>query len=155
MIAKNAKSLRILNEKIKNREIEKYYLAHVHGIIDPKQGTLRDYLTRNDDSKIVKITKKPISSNSVEIITEYKTLSHTNDSSLLEVKLITGKTHQIRAHFAFVGHPLVGEKKYTDERFSRLNKNDYQSLKAYKIIFKFTSEADILNYLKGKTISIN
>jgi 23S rRNA pseudouridine955/2504/2580 synthase len=91
----------------------------------------------------------------VEIITEYKTLSHGKDSSLLEIKLITGKTHQIRAHFAFIGYPLVGEKKYTDERFSRLNKKDYQSLKAYKIIFKFTSDADILNYLKNKTIAID
>jgi 23S rRNA pseudouridine955/2504/2580 synthase len=154
MIAKNAKTLKILNQKMKDREIEKYYLARVHGIIDPKQKTLHDYLTRNRDSKIVKITKKPINHDSVEIITEYKTLCHEKDTSLLEVKLITGKTHQIRAHLAFIGHPLVGEKKYTDERFSHLNKKHYQSLKAYKIIFKFKTDASILNYLKGKVIEI-
>ncbi|GHU48279.1 hypothetical protein FACS1894218_4760 [Bacilli bacterium] len=76
LAAKNADSLRILSLKMKNREIDKYYLCQIHGIIDPKNGTLRDYLTRNEKTKMVSITKKPISRDSDEIITEYKTLSH-------------------------------------------------------------------------------
>jgi 23S rRNA pseudouridine955/2504/2580 synthase len=154
MAAKNIKALQILNQKIKNREIDKYYLAQVHGIIDPKQGTLRDYLTKLEDNKVVKVTKKPIKDNSQEIITEYKTISHDAKTSLLEVKLVTGKTHQIRAHFAFIGHPLVGEKKYTTEKYSKLNKHEFQNLRAYKITFGFTTDASILNYLKNKTLEI-
>jgi 23S rRNA pseudouridine955/2504/2580 synthase len=69
---------------------------------------------------------------------------------LLEVQLITGKTHQIRAHMAFIGHPLVGEKKYTTSEFSKQNANQYQSLIAYQIKFSFKTDAGILNYLKNK-----
>jgi 23S rRNA pseudouridine955/2504/2580 synthase len=152
--AKNAESLKILNQKIKDREIDKYYLCQVYGIIDPKQGTLHDYLTRNTKTKIVTVTKKPISDISEQIITEYKTLNHVNNISTLEIKLITGKTHQIRAHMAFIGHPLVGEKKYTTATFSKLNVGQFQSLIANRLVFSFKSDTGILNYLKNKSFKI-
>jgi 23S rRNA pseudouridine955/2504/2580 synthase len=101
------------------------------------------------------VSKKPISASSEQIITEYKTISHDKNISTLEIKLITGKTHQIRAHMAFIGHPLVGEKKYTTSSFSKLNANEFQSLVAYKLVFNFKSDAGILNYLKNKIVLID
>lgn len=152
--AKNAESLRILNEKMRNREIDKYYLATVHGTFFHKSGVLKHYLTKDELQNKVTITNKPINSNSKQIITEYKILNTKNDISKLEIKLVTGKTHQIRAHFAFIGHPLVGEKKYTNKTFSKLNEGIWQDLSAYKVCFKFKTDAGILNYLNNKVFSI-
>jgi 23S rRNA pseudouridine955/2504/2580 synthase len=126
----------------------------VYGIVDPKSGVLKDYLTRNLATKIVKISHKPINDQSQQIITAYHTISHDQRTSLLEIKLITGKTHQIRAHMAFIGHPLVGEKKYTLPQYSKLNEGQYQALTSYKLTFNFTSDAGILNYLNHKTFKI-
>jgi 23S rRNA pseudouridine955/2504/2580 synthase len=154
LAAKNAESLRILNEKIKLHEIDKYYLCHVHGIIDPKSGILHDYLTRNLKTKIVTVTNKPISKDSQSIITAYQTISHDKDTSLLEIKLVTGKTHQIRAHMAFINHPLVGEQKYTSKQYSQISAQRYQDLVAYKIVFNFKGNNGILNYLNHKVFKI-
>jgi 23S rRNA pseudouridine955/2504/2580 synthase len=84
------------------------------------------------------------------IVTEYKTIKQEHDTSLLEVKLVTGKTHQIRAHFNFINYPLVGEQKYTKKEFSKIN-NQYQALISYKIYFNFKNNAGILQYLDKKT----
>ncbi|MDE6477050.1 MAG: RNA pseudouridine synthase [Mycoplasmoidaceae bacterium] len=154
LAAKNAESLRILNEKLKNHEIKKTYLARVNGIIDPKQGTLRHYLTKNSKTKMVRVTKNPVTNESKQIITEYKTISHDKQTSLLEINLITGKTHQIRAHFAYIGHPLVGERKYTNKSVLYRQKNKYQQLCAYKIKFAFSTPSGILNYLTNKEFKI-
>ncbi|MDR0985528.1 MAG: RluA family pseudouridine synthase [Mycoplasmataceae bacterium] len=154
MAAKNAESLNILNQKIKQHQIDKYYLCEVYGIMQPKNGVLNDYLTKDANNKIVKVSKKPLNLHSQQIITEYRTISHDNKSSLLEVKLVTGKTHQIRAHMDFVGHPLVGEKKYTTKEYSRYLPKSFQRLKAYKIVFNFKTDAGVLNYLKNKIIKL-
>lgn len=150
--AKNAESLRILNEKIKNHEIKKTYYARVWGIIDPKQGELTGFLTKNPKTKMVKISKKPISKDSKQIITKYKTISHDKKTSLLEIELITGKTHQIRAHMAFIGHPLVGEQKYSNDRVKKTK--GHQHLCAYKIKFCFKTNASLLNYLNNKEFKL-
>jgi 23S rRNA pseudouridine955/2504/2580 synthase len=119
--------------------------------LDPKNGVLHDYLTKKSSENMVVISKKPISFSSKEIITEYKTISIENNISLLEIHLITGKTHQIRAHLNFIGHPLIGEKKYSsvDER----NKK-FQDLISYKLIFNLKKHNGILEYLSKKTIKI-
>ncbi|GMO13896.1 MAG: RluA family pseudouridine synthase [Mycoplasmoidaceae bacterium] len=150
--AKNIDASRILSEKIKNREIDKYYLARVWGIITPKDGLLHAFLTERSNDNIVKITSKPISDDSKEILTEYHTLSHDTDTSVLEVHLITGRKHQIRAHMNYIGHPLVGEKKYTIPSVAKSAKNKYQDLTSYKIVFNFKTSAGILEYLNKKTI---
>jgi 23S rRNA pseudouridine955/2504/2580 synthase len=151
--AKNAAALKILNDKLKNREISKYYKCSVYGIIDPKQGTLKGFLTKCDNN-IVKITGKPLNQESSQIITAYQTIRHDDKTSELEVQLITGKTHQIRAHFAAIGHPLVGERKYTTKKYSHLNDKQYQDLTSYKVVFDFKTDAGILNYLKNKSFTI-
>lgn len=162
LIAKNHPTLDLLNEKMKNHEINKYYIAKVHGIIDPKSATLVAYLTKNSNDNLVKITKKPINDNSKQIITKYKMISHDSNTSIIEINLLTGRTHQIRAHMNYIGFPLFGEKKYTNRKFSSLDKNKHQSLCAYKIEFNFSTNSKHLSYLNkkcfmldDKTININ
>jgi len=151
LAAKNVESSRILSDKIKKHEIEKYYLCKVYGLMQTRHGTLVDYLTKDSKNNIVKVSNKPLNQNSKQIITEYKVLSNDKNTSLLEIHLITGKTHQIRAHMNFINHPLVGEKKYTN--VTSID-NVYQNLIAYKIIFNFQTNAGILQYLNKKEISI-
>ncbi len=146
--AKNAESLRILNEKIKTREVEKYYLAMMCGKPRLDSGIMKDYLIKNNSTNKVKIFKKPVEG-SKEIITEYKILDFNGKKSLAEIKLHTGRTHQIRAHMAFIGCPLVGDSKYGKDKKSFIN-DKYQALYAYKIKFSFKTDAGRLNYLNGK-----
>lgn len=146
--AKNAESLRILNEKIKTREVEKYYLALLCGKPKYDSGIMKDYLIKNNSANKVKIYKKPVA-NSKEIITEYRILESDGKKSLAEIKLHTGRTHQIRAHMAFIGCPLVGDSKYGKNKKNFIN-DKYQALYAYKIKFSFKTDAGKLDYLDGK-----
>lgn len=149
--AKNAEALRILNEKIKTREIDKSYLCLAEGKFEKKYDMLFGYLERNEKTKTVKILKAP-SRTSKEIKTEYRVLSYKDGISLVEVNLLTGRTHQIRAHLSSIGHPLVGDKKYGAKNSS--SQTQYQALCSYKLTFSFTGDAGLLNYLNGKTFSI-
>jgi 23S rRNA pseudouridine955/2504/2580 synthase len=153
IVAKNARALATLNQKIKNHEIEKYYLTKVHGKLVPHQATLIAYLTKIDNN-LVQISNKPIRHDSKKIVTQYKVLKYQNDISQLEIKLITGRTHQIRAHLAYIGHPLIGEKKYTTPKYSKLHPNIHQDLTAYKITFNFHPTGSNLDYLAQKTFKI-
>lgn len=144
--AKNAESLRILNEKIKNREVKKFYLCVAEGHPEP-EGELLAYLTRED--KIVSISDTA-SEKAKEIKTRYKVLARNNSSSLIEVELLTGRTHQIRAQLAHIGHPLLGDVKYGAKKAGH-----YHVLYSYKLIFGFTSDAGILNYLDGREFSVS
>ena len=155
LIAKNRPTLDLLNEKMKNHEINKYYIAKVHGIIDPKSATLIAYSTKNSNDNLVKITKKPINNNSKQIITKYKMISHDANTSVIEINLLTGRTHQIRAHMNYIGFPLVGERKYTNSKFSNQTKNKHQSLCAYKIKFNFTTNSKHLAYLNKKSFRLD
>lgn len=141
--AKNAQALRILNDKIKTREIEKHYLAAVHGRFDIKSAELTAYLTKNERTNTVSVfdKEKPCSK---KIITEYTVIDEYGDYSLLDIDLKTGRTHQIRAHMAHIGHPLLNDGKYgTEEGRFR------QALYSYKLIFNI-KDAGILNYLAGR-----
>lgn len=141
--AKNANALKIINDKIKSREIEKYYLAVVHGKMPEKSETLTAYLTKDEKNNKVSVTDHEVL-NAKEIITQYAVLDYYDGASLLEVKLLTGRTHQIRAHLAHIGHPLFGDGKYGAE------KGRYrQALYSYKLKFHFADENE-LSYLNNK-----
>lgn len=155
MIAKTHEAAVVLNKKIKNREIRKFYQCLVYGKMPQKSQLLEAYWAKSNTSNLVKISLT--SSNGAKYIaTKYKVLNYDpkQDISLLEVELLTGRTHQIRAHMAFVGHPLVGEQKYTSKNIKKINNFKFQALIAYKSIFAFSKDAGCLNYLKGKTIQL-
>lgn len=151
--AKNAETLRVMNEKIKLRQMEKYYLCVAVGIFSKKADTLKDYLIKDETSNTVKVYKKP-HSGAKTIITKYRVLKEKNNLSLLEVQLITGRTHQIRAHLSYIGHPLLGDGKYGSNEINRRFGYKAQLLCAYKLIFKFTGEPTMLEYLNGREFSL-
>ncbi len=149
MAAKNAETLRVLNQKLKDREIEKFYLLIVSGIPQVKEATLKDYLEKNEKQNRVYISKTP-NKNTKTILTKYKVLEERNDKALLEVELLTGRTHQIRAHMASIGHPIIGDGKYGINKINKKLGIKYQALQSYKLKFNFSEDAGNLNYLNGK-----
>ena len=153
--AKNAMALRVMNEKIKKREIDKFYLAAVHGTPRPDSATIKGFLKKDEKNNMVKVWEKDPKNGAKEIITKYKVVAKSKDTSLLEVELLTGRTHQIRAHMAFIGHPLVGDGKYGINREDRQKGHKYQALCSYKLRFNFdTSSPTELDYLNKKEFKI-
>ena len=153
--AKNPKSLDILNKKIENHEILKYYKCTVIGILDKKEATLKAYLFKDSKQSIVYISDTP-KAGYREIITSYKVINENKQDNLsgLEVQLHTGRTHQIRAHLAHIGHPILGDGKYGDNEVNKKFKKNKQELCAYKLIFNFKTDAEILNYLNNQNFKI-
>ena len=152
--AKNAEALRILCDKIKYREISKQYLTVVHGTPKEKTATLTGYLEKNEDKNKVYLSRRK-TDNNLTIVTKYTLLATKNNLSLLEVDLLTGRTHQIRAHMASIGHAILGDGKYgklKDDKKLGFNK---QALCSYKLTFDFKTDAGALEYLKGKTFKLN
>ena len=152
--AKNAEALRVMNEKIKNDEIRKFYLCAVHGKMSKKSDTLTGYLKKNSANNLVAISDKP-KDGYKNIITKYKTLAINSDASLLEVELVTGRTHQIRAHMAHIGHALIGDGKYGINRNDKAKGYKYQALYSYRLVFDFGEDDGYLGYLSGKQVNID
>lgn len=151
--AKNAESLRILCDKIKYREIEKKYLAVIHGVPKKKSDLLEGYLEKNEDKNKV-FLKSGKTDSSLTIKTRYTVLESRAGLSLVEVELLTGRTHQIRAHMASIGHPLLGDGKYGKSSADKKMGFDKQALYSYSLKFDFKTDAGILNYLNGKRFTV-
>ena len=151
--AKNAEALRILNEKIKAREIEKYYLCAVHGRPSPPSGKLENYLFKDAVKNQVYIRARS-EPGAKTAVTEYRTLCSEGPLSLVECRLLTGRTHQIRAQMAYAGWPLLGDGKYGSERFNKTFAETGQALYSYRLEFTFPTDAGILNHLRGRIFTV-
>ena len=150
--AKTAAALRILNRKLKDRELEKLYLCTAVGIFDKKEDILTAYLEKNEKQNRVYISDKP-TPNGKPIKTGYRVLAEKDGFSLLEVRLYTGRTHQIRAHMAHIGHPLLGDGKYGKNEINRRMGYKWQALYSYKLSFCFTADGGELEYLNNRTFT--
>ena len=152
VFAKNEKSKASLDSALKNRTLEKFYLAWVFGTFEKPNDELVAYLKKDSKNSKVYILDE-MSDGYQKIQTNYKVLKEYDNSSIVEVELITGKTHQIRAHFAHIGHCLIGDEKYGEVSVNRQFGKRTQCLVSYKIKFHFDS-ADYLSYLDNMVVEL-
>ena len=153
LAAKNSEALKILCEKIKEREIDKRYLAVVHGVPEKKTATLEGYLEKNEEKNKVYIQNKKTGQNRT-VKTKYRVIKSKNGLSLLEIELLTGRTHQIRAHLSSIGHPLLGDGKYGKIAEDKKLGYKKQALYSWSLKFDFKTPAGALEYLNGKTVTV-
>ena len=152
--AKNAEALRILNDKIRDREIAKYYLCIALGRIEPPKGRIECFLRKDEASNTVRVYHHPVPEGR-SAITLYDTVQTRGELSLLEVELLTGRTHQIRASFADLGHPLLGDGTYGNGALNRKYGETHQALYSYRLRFDFPTDSGILEYLRGKEFMVD
>ena len=155
LYSKNEKALEILLNKFKNKEIEKHYIARVYGFIRKEHEILKAYLFKDSKKSLVYISDSP-KKDYLEIITEYTVLERNakENTTTLDINLHTGRTHQIRAHLAHIGYPIIGDGKYGNNEINKKFGIKTQDLTSYKIKFKFKTNSGILNYLNDKEIKI-
>ena len=152
--AKKAEALRILNEKIRDREIDKRYLCVVRGRPRPPEGALEGYIFKDAKRNQVYVKDRP-EPGAKTAVTEYRLVKSANGLSLVECRLLTGRTHQIRAQMAHAGWPLLGDGKYGSERENRrMGETEGQALYSYRLRFDFPTDAGILNYLRGREFTV-
>ena len=152
IFGKNFKSLKLLNEMIRDRNIEKYYMALVSGRI--KDGIYEGYIYKNEDANISQVFNEP-KPDTKRIAMDVKTIESCGTFSLLDINLLTGRSHQLRAHLSMLGNPILGDPKYGNKKVNSYFNNKYgldsQYLYAYKLIFKNCPED--LSYMENKTIA--
>lgn len=151
--AKTAEALRVMNDKIKRHEMSKRYLCVVHGTPTPRTGTLEHFIRRDEKRKQVEIFDRPAPGAKTARMT-YRILASRNGLSLVECNLMTGRTHQIRAQMARIGHPLLGDGKYGKNEQNKRFGETGQLLYSYKLKFEFQTDAGELQYLGGKTFTV-
>ena len=151
--AKNAETLRIINEKIKEHELEKSYLCVTVGHPRPTEGKIEGFLLKDEAKKLVSFYHKPVPGGKTAV-TLYKTLENRGELSLVECRLLTGRTHQIRVSMAEIGCPLLGDGKYGNGAVNKRYHETRQALYSYKLHFNFPTDAGMLNYLRGKTFTV-
>ena len=151
--AKNAETLRIINEKIKNHELEKSYLCVTVGRPRPAEGRVGGFLRKDEAKKEVTFFDHPIPGGKTAV-TLYRTLESRGELSLVECRLLTGRTHQIRVSMAHLGCPLLGDGKYGRGDVNRRYGETRQALYSYKLRFAFSSPAGLLDYLQNHTFCV-
>ncbi len=154
--AKNAQSLKILNAQMKERNLKKTYLCVVHGVMERKSGLLEGWLVKDENKNKVRIYSRS-REDAKEIRTKYKVIENDtkNNLSLVEVDLLTGRTHQIRAHFASIGHPLLGDGKYGTNDLNKKLGYKKQFLYSYKLSFELDENAGSLSYMNGRVFTVD
>lgn len=151
--AKTEAAMRAVNQKIRDREIGKYYVCICGGAFRAKEGTLDHYIVKAPDAKKVSVSKVAVD-HGQRALTKYRVLASRGDLHLVECELLTGRTHQIRAQMAFDGHPLLGDTQYGDRRLNEKYDRGFQALYAYKLRFAFQSDAGVLNALNGREFHV-
>ena len=151
--AKNAETLRILNEKIKLHEVEKSYLCITVGRPRPAEGKIEGFLLKDEAKKQVSFYRRPVPGGK-SAVTLYRTLETRGPLSIVECRLLTGRTHQIRASMAEIGCPLLGDGKYGRGDVNRRYGETRQALYSYKLAFSFPTDAGALNYLRGRVFTV-
>ena len=152
--AKNAETLRIINEKIKNHELEQSYPCVTVGHPRPAEGRIEGFLLKDEAKKQVSFYHKPVPGGKTAV-TLYKTLESRGPLSLVECRLLTGRTHQIRVSMAEIGCPLLGDGKYGQGAVNKQYHETRQALYSYKLSFAFTTDAGALEYLRGKEFRVD